>query len=150
MNSVFEPQPGEGTFDMLIRLLDEKDEQIRHAAAAIFCQVGKQISPGLIREAHMSDRSYPHRIAILSVVQQIGGPLGFDEIFGLWTLLWHPDAGIRAKVADVLCCLGPNGPPTTPAELALLRENNPLLPRPSSGGRGRCSSSLRKFKKCFS
>ena len=149
MNRIVEPRCDEGSFDRLIRLLGEEDEQLRQETAASLCQMGRPIVLALIREANRSGRKYEHRIAILSVIQQIGGPLGFDEIFGIWTMLGHPDAGIRAKVADVLCYLSPNGPPTTPEELALMREINPLLPKPSSGGRGRCSSSLRKLENTF-
>ena len=122
-----EPRPGEGRFDTLIRLLGQKDPQTRQEAAAMFCQVGKQAVPPLIREVLKPGKRSQHRVAILDVVQQIGGPLGFDEMSGLQLLLRNRALDVREKAERVIISLRPGDMPDTPEDLALERAFNPFL-----------------------
>jgi hypothetical protein len=145
MDGITEPCPGEGRFDTLIRLLGVKDQQLRQDAAAMFCQVGKPIVPTLVHEAQRPGRRQQHRIAILDVVQQIGGPIEPDALFGLQSLLRHHDAAISAKVEQVIMSLSPGGVPKSPEGLALERVFNPFLAIPPSRRRG--PSPLQRYKK---
>jgi len=127
MAKITEPRSGEERFDTLIRLLGVKDPQTRQEAAAMFCQVGKPAVPCLIHEALKPGRRSQHRVAILDVVQQIGSPLEFEDMFSLQYLLGHDDPGVRAKTEQVVMSLTPGGIPDSAEELALERILNPFL-----------------------
>ncbi len=92
-----EPRPGEGRFDALVRLLGSKDPQTRQEAAAMLRQAGKPAAPPLVNEAIKPGKRSHHRIAILDVVQQIGGPLGPDDMSRLQDLLRHRDPCVSAR-----------------------------------------------------
>jgi hypothetical protein len=125
-----EPRPGEGRFDTLVRLLGSKDPQTRQEAAAMLRQVGKPVAPPLVIEAIKPGKRPQHRIAILDVVQQIGGPLGPDDMFRLQDLLRHRDPAVCRKAEQVIMSMAPGGMPKTDAELAMARTLNPFLRPP--------------------
>ena len=144
MAGITDPRPGEGRFDTLIRLLGVKDPQTRQEAAAMFCRVGKLAVRGLVHEALKRGRRSQHRIAILDVVQKIGGPLGNEDMFRLQSLLGHHDSGVRAKAELVIMSLC-RGIPDTLEALALERDCNPFL-QPLPRGRPRRNRSTGSAK----
>jgi len=130
MAAITEPRPGEGRFDTLIRLLGLEDPQTRQEAAAMFCQVGKPAVKALIQEACKRGRQSQHRIAILSVVEQIGGPLDFKEMFSLQSLLGHRDPDVREKAVEAIMSLSPGGVPKNAEDAASMFAFNPFLQPP--------------------
>ena len=123
-------RPSQGRFDLLIKWLGLKDPQKKGEAVSLLCRAGRLATPLLVQEAIKSGKRSQHRIAILDVVQQIGGPLGMDELLNLQSLIQHRDPGVRQKAEQVIMAVGPCGLPTSAKELALMRIFNPFLAPP--------------------
>lgn len=130
MAGSMEPRPGEGRFDALVRWLGAKDAKTEQFAVTMLCQVGKQAALPLIMEAMSRGKRSKHRVAILDVVQRIGGPLLPEEWLRLRSLFQHRDPAVRRKAAEVIMSMAPGGAPTSDAELAMMRIFNPLLAVP--------------------
>ena len=113
-----------------IKWLGGKHRAKSEAAATLLCRLGTPVGPLLIREATASGRRPQHRIAILDVLQRIGGPLGSDELYGLQYLIEHPDADVRQKAKQVIMAAGPCGLPGSPQAAARTQAFNPLLASP--------------------
>ena len=145
MDAELEYNSTENRFITLVRWLGLNDPQRKQKAADFLCCAGTPASRLLIEEAIKPGKESHHRIAILDVVQRIGGPLGPDELFGLQSLLQdrNPDVGRKAEV--VIMSLSPSGLPDSPEAAARMRLLNPFLtPIP----RGRKSSSKSFKSKC--
>lgn len=127
--------PGENEFDFLVRWLSLDDRQKNQFAITVLCRLGLRFAPPLILAAIRDGKPPRHRIAILDVVQQIGGPLGLNELMNLQSLLRHRSLGVRSKAAQVIMAVGPCGLPKTPEDLASDLALNPFLqPLPSRRG----------------
>lgn len=94
MDRTIEPPPGEKNFDTLVKWLNSKDPQKRLVATTVLCRVGKPTAPLLVFEAIKPGKRSQHRIALLDVVQQIGGPLGPEQLFSLRDLPRHRDPAV--------------------------------------------------------
>jgi hypothetical protein len=82
---------------------------------------------------------------VLGVIQDIGGPLGPDEMFGLQSLLGHRDPDVCEKVEQIIMAAGPCGLPDSPIGAVLMRAFNPFLTPPrakNSAGRFRSSPAM--------
>ena len=126
---ITEPRQGE-RFSTFVRWLSSKDFQKREKAIAMFCQVGKGIVPALIQETIRPGKRSQHRIAILEVIEQIGGPVGFDDMCRLQSLLGQRAPSVCQKAAEVIMSLGPGGPPKSPEDAAAMLDSNPFLRPP--------------------
>lgn len=126
MAGTMEPHPGQ-RFETLIRWLGLKDPQKNDMAVTMFCRLGKPVVHSLIQEAFKRGKRSPHRVAILDLVERIGGPFQHDDIFSLRLLLRHRDPGVRAKAERVLISMRPGPLPDTPEDLAAERAFNPYL-----------------------
>jgi hypothetical protein len=51
-------------------------------------------------------------LRILDVIQGIGAPLGPEDYYHISSLLDHRATKVRAKAAEILGALSPDGPPT--------------------------------------
>ena len=71
-----------------------------------------------------------YRIAILDVVQALGGLFGPDEMFGLQSLLRHRNPGVCQKMKWVIMAASPCGLPKSSEALAMMRTFNPYLHLP--------------------
>jgi hypothetical protein len=91
---------------------------------------GKPAVEPLAQEAIRDGRTAKHRIAILDVIQQIGGPFGPGELFSLQSLLQHGDPGVRAKAEAIIMSMGSSGLPDSPIRAVFMRAFNPLLAVP--------------------
>jgi len=132
--------PSTSNLDLVIRWLDSKIDKEKEAAISIFCRVGQPAVEPLIQAAIKPGMRSLHLIAILEVIQAIGGSFELDEIFALQSLLRHRSPDVREKTEEVIMAASPCGMPDDPEGLALMRIVNPFLrtpPRP----RGRSQSS---------
>lgn len=127
MATITEPRPGECRFTALVRLLGAKDSQIRQQAAAMFRQLGKPAALALVYEAVKPGVRSQHRIAILDVIEQIGTPLGIENMLVLQSLLRHRHPAVRTKTERTIMAMSPGGFPKTPKSLAAERVFNPYL-----------------------
>ena len=98
MNEVKQTRPA-SEFDMVIGWLIDRDAKKREVAVSILTRLGPPAVSLLIDEAISANKKSEHRIAILGVIERIGGTLGLDEAVGLQSLTWHPDPGVRSKAA---------------------------------------------------
>ena len=117
-------------FATLIKWLGIADEQNHRVAVTMLLRLGQEVTPLLVREAIRPGKRSKHRIAILDVVQQIGGPLEMDELFSLQSLLQDCDPHVRAKATVVIMSASPGGVPKTPEAAALALAFNPFLATP--------------------
>jgi hypothetical protein len=131
MVGAMESRPDKGRFDILVLWLALKNPQKNQAAVAILRHLGKPAVPLLIHEAIKPGKRAHHRIAILEVVRQIGGPVGLDEMLGLQSLLRHRNLGVRQKAERVIMSMSTGGVPSSPEGLATMRAFNPFLAVPS-------------------
>ena len=127
-----EPRPGEGRFDLLLRWLTSKDMKKNQFAVNTLCGLGKPVVSALVMEAILPGKRAQLRIALLDVVQRIGGPLGPEDMFRLRDLLLHRNHAVRRKAEEVIMSMAPGGVPKTDAELAMARTLNPFLRPPLS------------------
>jgi hypothetical protein len=119
-------------FDIMLGWLGTDNEIKLRAATKLLCGLGKPAAECLVGEALRPGKRPEHMIRILDVVQQIGGPLGPDEMFGLQSLLGHRNQDIREKAERVIMSLSPSGVPDNPTSAALMRAFNPFLQPPRS------------------
>ncbi|MEI8371665.1 MAG: hypothetical protein WCJ35_02405 [Planctomycetota bacterium] len=116
--------------DLVIEWLGSKIAKEKEAAISILCRVGQPAVEYLISAAIEPSRPSQHLIAILDVILQIGVPLGFDEMFGLQSLLGHRSPDVRRKVEEIIMSASPCGLPDDPMGAALVRAFNPFLQPP--------------------
>jgi hypothetical protein len=130
MNELTQTDPCSGSLDLVIGWLGGKDAEKVEKATSILRRLGRQVIEFLILEATKPGKRSQHRIAILDVVQKIGGPVGVDELFGLQTLYQHADPNVRAKAEQVIMSLSPGGVPDSSEDAAVMRAFNPFLAIP--------------------
>jgi hypothetical protein len=116
----------------LLTWLGTHDEKKIRTATTLLCRAGKLAAEFLVAEVIRPGKRPEHMIHILDVVQQIGGPLGPEEMFGLQSLLGHRDRDVCKKAEQVIMSLSPSGVPDNPASAALMRAFNPFLQPPRS------------------
>jgi hypothetical protein len=131
IHEIMEPPGGEGRFDVLVRWLGLEDPQKNSLAVEMLCHLGKEVVASLIQAAIEPGKRSHHRVAILDVVERIGGPVGWDEMSGLQSLLRHNDPNVALKAERVIMSMSPGGVPTSPEGLAMMRAFNPFLAVPS-------------------
>jgi hypothetical protein len=84
-------------FDMVIGWLIDHDAKKRDVAVSILTRLGPPAVSMLVEEAISADKEAEHRIAILGVIERIGGTLELDDAVRLRSLIWHPDPSVRDK-----------------------------------------------------
>ena len=94
MADTMQNDPGRRRFALLIKWLGITDEQRHRAAVTHFVRLGRDVVPLLVVEAIKPGKRSPHRVALLDVIQKIGGPLELDEMCGLQFLLRHRDLDV--------------------------------------------------------
>jgi hypothetical protein len=132
MRDSISKEPHNGSFDLVVGWLDERDQTKREVAASILLGVGKPVVEFLILEAAKPDKRSEHRVRLLDLVQQIGGPLGPAEFFKLQALLRDHAPTVRRKAEEVIMSMSPCGVPDNAESLALSRAFNPFLRLPPS------------------
>ena len=133
MQESMEEGPHRGNLDLVIGWLDGQDKEKLEKAISILRRLGKPVVAFLILAAAKPGKRSEHRVRILDLVQQIGGPLGMVEMCGLQSLLQHDDPNVRAKAERVIMSMSPGGIPETPEGLAMMRAFNPFLRVPTRG-----------------
>lgn len=118
------------SLDTAIGWLIDRDAKKREAAVSILTSLGKPAVLLLINEVDKPKRQPKHSIAILDVIQRIGGPLEPKEMFALQFLLRHRNPAVCEKVARVIMSMSPGGIPDSPQGIALMRAFNPFLQSP--------------------
>lgn len=127
MDETTQTQPNRVRFDALVRRLSSEDPETREAAAKVFCGVGRLAAELLVQEAVKPDKRLEHVIAILDVVQRIGGPPTLEEMFSLQSLLLHQNPAVQSKAAMAIMAMSPGGLPDNPETIELMRVFNPFL-----------------------
>ena len=130
MEGIIETAPTTHYFDTLVKWLGLRDPQKNRAARTLLCRLGTPATPLLVQEAIRPGTRAGHVIAILDVVQQIGGPFGPDELFGLQSLLRHRNRHVVQAAEQIIMSASPCGPPDSPESAALMRAFNPFLTPP--------------------
>jgi hypothetical protein len=130
MEEMTESVPGTHYFDILVKWLGLNHPQKNRAAVTWLCRLDKPAVPLLVQEAIKPGKRSQHRVAILDVIERIGGPLGPDEMFGLQSLLRHSDPRVREKAEQVIMAASTPGLPDSPEGIALMRAFNPFLATP--------------------
>lgn len=102
----------QGSLDRMIDWLRTKDKRKNETAASILCRAGEPVVEFLALEAIKPGKRPDHRVRLLDVIQRIGGPLGPADHYRISSLLKHRAAKVRAKAAEVLEALSPDGPPS--------------------------------------
>lgn len=125
------PSPDTHHFDTLVKWLGLKDPQKNRAAVTLLCRLGKLATPLLVQEATKPGRRPEHLIAILDVIQTLGGPLGLNEMWGLQSLLRHRNPDVCQKAEQVIISQSPSGSPGSPIHTAFMRAFNPFLTPPA-------------------
>jgi hypothetical protein len=112
---------------LLMEWLRTKNAQKNQAAAWVLCRVGPMSIEFLVEEALKPGNRPDHRVRILDVIQQIGGPLKAKEYYAIAKLQEYSAAKVRDKAAEVLRTLSPDGPPSLvpPEVMAAAMELHP-------------------------
>lgn len=106
--------PGTHEIERPIGWLSLDDPQKNQAAVKSLCRMGHPATARLIAEADKPGRSAQHRLALLGIIQRIGGPLGQAEFRSLRSLLRHPNPGVREKAEQIIRSASPRGLPDSP------------------------------------
>jgi hypothetical protein len=117
-------------FDTVIGWLADQDERKREAATSILTRLGPPAVTLLVEEASKPGKRAEHCVAILDIVQQIGGPPEPSTIFGLQSLLGHHSTAVREKAEQVIMSFAPCGIPDSSVAAAMMRTVNPFLQTP--------------------
>jgi hypothetical protein len=104
MNELKQTRPT-NKFEMVIGWLIDRDAKKREVAVSILMRLGPPAVSLLVEEAISADKKAEHRIAILGVIERIGGTLELDDAVGLRSLIWHPDPGVRSKAEQTISSL---------------------------------------------
>lgn len=111
MEGTTQPPPVTTNLDRLIELLGDKDRRLNRFAAGLLVWLGPLAVDVLAEEATKPRRKAEHRVRILEVVLQIGGPLGPKAYRDIATLTEHGAKKVHRKAEEVLQTLSPEGPP---------------------------------------
>jgi hypothetical protein len=114
-------------YDILMKWLCGTDPQNRCTAIEFFRRLGRLATSSLIYEAIKPGTKPQHRIAILDAVEQIGGPLGFDDMCRLQSLLQYGDRNVARKAKHIIKALGRAGLVSNPGSATLQSTFNPFL-----------------------
>lgn len=144
-----DPRPGDGRFDTLVRWLGSKDRQKFQFAVITLCGLGQAAAMPLVIEATRPGKRSQHRIAILNLVQKIGGPLDPEDMFRVQDLLRHRDLGVRRKAEEVIMSMSPSSLPKTDVALAMARTFNPFLQPPLSRRALRANPDFARWRAAF-
>lgn len=101
MDRTVQTPPAGSRFAMVVAWLVDQDERKREAAVSILGRLGEPGVPHLVQEAIGANKQAEHRIALLDIIQQIGGPLELDDSVKLRTLFFHRDPAVRDKAEAV-------------------------------------------------
>lgn len=83
-----------------------------HGAGLYILKTGEAAAiPALVEAASQSDRKPAHRVRLLDVILEIGGPLSAEDYSVLRKLLGHRSRKVSDKAEEVLRSLCPDGPP---------------------------------------
>jgi hypothetical protein len=115
---------------MVIGWLIDRDAKKREVAVSILTRLGPPAVSLLVGEASKPGRRAEHCIAILDVVQQIGGLPEPSTMFGLQSLLGHGSPSVREQAERTIMSMSPAGIPDSPAGIAMMRAFNPFLQAP--------------------
>jgi len=129
MTDVLESTHPTRRFDKVISWLTARDKEKVSAATASLRRLGRAATPRLVYEACTPGKQSKYCLVILDQVQQIGGPVGPDEMHGLESLLMHDDHNVIAKAEEVIMAVTMSGVPDRVENAALVRTPSHCPPR---------------------
>jgi len=114
-----EKRPGMSDTEWAIEwVLSRRGSKAYKAGVYMFKTGGSVAIPALVEAACESERKPAHRVRLLDVILETGGPLSAEDFSVLLKLLDHRSRKVSDKAREVLRTLCPDGrPPLVPPEI---------------------------------